>query len=179
MKKIYILLMQTNTIPARIIRFFTRYTYSHVAISFDKNCDITYSFGRKELKHPLNGGFIKEKKNGEFFEYFNKTKCKIYEVSVTDKEYTDAITIIENMEKNMDTYKYDFYGMIFRFFNIPKTYENKYVCSYFVASVLEKANIYKFKKDICLVEPKDFEELNECSNVKEIYKGKYSLFNHI
>ena len=32
MKKIYILLMHTKTIPSKIVRFFTRYKYSHVAI---------------------------------------------------------------------------------------------------------------------------------------------------
>lgn len=37
MKKIYILLMHTNTMPARLIRAITRYEYSHVAISLDES----------------------------------------------------------------------------------------------------------------------------------------------
>lgn len=44
MKKIYILLMHTNTIPAKIIKFVTRYEYSHVGISLEKNCNTIYSF---------------------------------------------------------------------------------------------------------------------------------------
>ena len=78
--------------------------------------------------------------------------------------------IIENMIKEQDKYKYDFIGIIPRFFGIPITLENRYVCSYFIAEVLEKANILKFNKPVCLVKPKDFENIK---GFKEIYKGKY------
>ena len=57
MKKIYIILMHTNTIPSKLVRFFTRYKYSHVAISFNKNCDVTYSFGRTNLYSILNENY--------------------------------------------------------------------------------------------------------------------------
>lgn len=58
MKKVYIIQMNTNTIPSRIISLFTGYKYSHVAISFNRNCDITYSFGRKKIYTIINGGFV-------------------------------------------------------------------------------------------------------------------------
>lgn len=65
MKKIYILLMHTKTIPSKIVRFFTRYKYSHVAMSLDKSCEVTYSFGRRKLNSILNGGFNILNKEGE------------------------------------------------------------------------------------------------------------------
>ena len=77
-KKIYILLMHTNTVPSKIVRLFTRYEYSHVAISLEKKCYKTYSFGRKNLYNILNGGLSIQKKDGAFFTKFNKTTCKIY-----------------------------------------------------------------------------------------------------
>ena len=47
----------------KFISFFTMYRYSHVVISFDKNCDKTYSFGRKNVYSIFNGG-----------NYFNNNK---------------------------------------------------------------------------------------------------------
>ena len=67
MKKIYVILLHTNTIPSKLVRFFTRYKYSHVAISLSSNCDILYSFGRKKIDSIFNGGFVIQKKQDDFF----------------------------------------------------------------------------------------------------------------
>ena len=61
MKKIYVILLHTNTIPSKLVRFFTRYKYSHAAISLSRNCDILYSFGRKKIDSIFNGGFVIQK----------------------------------------------------------------------------------------------------------------------
>ena len=175
MKKIYILLMNTNTLPSKLIKFITRYEYSHVGISLEKNCNIIYSFGRKKLHSILNGGFTIEYKDGKFFNRFNKTKCKIYEVNINDEQYKNVKNILNNMESNIDDYKYDFLGIIPRFFGIPVVIKHRYVCSYFVAFVLEKAKICNFNKKVCLTVPKDFENLKEFN---EIYTGNYKLYKN-
>lgn len=173
MKKIYIIQMHTKTMPSRIIKLFTRYRYSHVAISFSKNCDYIYSFGRRNLHSIINGGFTMENKNGEFFKKFKDTSCKIYEVSVTDKQYNDLIKIIKYMKKNDNIYGYDYLGIILRYLRIPISFKNKYVCSYFVAELLEEANIYNFDKKTIFVKPKDFENI-DIFNL--IYTGKYAMY---
>ena len=53
---------------------------------------------------------------------------------------------------------------------MPVTFENKYVCSYFIANVLQDAKVYEFKKDVSFIVPKDFEDIY--SN-NEIYRGRY------
>ena len=174
MKKIYVLLMHTNTIPANFVKFMTRYKYSHVAISLDKTCNQIYSFGRRKINSILNAGFTKEEKNEDFFKKFNNTYCKIYEVDINDDQYENLKNTLENMKENIGKYKYDFIGIGFRYLNIPVTFKNKYVCSYFIASLLEENNIHKFNKRACFVKPKDFEKLNKFN---EIYKGKYLLYN--
>lgn len=173
MKKIYILLMHTNTVPSRVVKFFTRYEYSHVAISLDKSCSKLYSFGRKNLHSVLDGGFSIENKDGEFFKVFSKTICRIYEIKVTDKQYKSAQKLIHKMEKNKEEYKYDFFGVVIRYFKIPVTFKNKFVCSYFVAFVLQKAKIYNFNKDICLIKPKDFTKIE---GMHQIYSGSYLAY---
>lgn len=173
MKKIYIIQMNTKTIPSRIVSLFTMYKYSHVAISFDRNCDITYSFGRKKLYSILSGGFVIETKTGKFFNKFKETNCRIYEIDVTNKQYYDLIRIIKYMKKNKDIYSYDYFGIILRYLRVPITFKNKYVCSYFVAKLLEDANVYNFEKQTCFVSPKDFENIN---GFNLVYTGKYVLY---
>ena len=173
MKKIYILLMHTNTIPSNFVKVFTRYQYSHVAISLTKDCYKTYSFGRRSLYNILNGGLSIQNKDGEFFNRFNKTNCKIYELEITDDQYDDLKKELERMEENIDDYKYDFLGIVPRWLSIPITFENKYVCSYFIAHILEKTQICEFEKDVCFVVPKDFENVQ---GIRPIYTGKYLAY---
>lgn len=170
MKKLYIILMHTKTIPARFIKLFTNYEYSHVAISLDKKCNTIYSFGRRKPTSILNAGFTIEYKDGEFFKLFNKTICKIYELEITDEQYDSVKKNLMNMKKHIDEYKYDYFGIIPRYFGIPLTFKNRYVCSYFVADILERSNIYDFKKENSFIKPEDFAEIF-INN--EIYSGKY------
>lgn len=173
MKKIYILLMHTKTVPARIIKVLSRYKYSHVGISLEKDCQIIYSFGRKRWNTIFDSGFAIEHKNGKFFKYFNKTTCRIYELEVTDEQYKDLKTILDDMTENKHLYKYDYLGLITRYFGLPIKMKNRYVCSYFIASLLEKADVYHFEKDAAFVAPKDFESI---SNLVKIYEGKYKSY---
>lgn len=170
MKNIYILLMHTHTIPARLIKTVTEYRYSHVGLSLEKSCETIYSFGRRNPYSILNGGFSIEYKDGLFFRKFNKTTCKIFEVEVTDEQYNKIENMIEYMKEHIDEYKYDIWGIVPRFFGIPLTLRNRYVCSYFVAHVLEKAGIHKFDKKVCLIRPKDFDGVD---GFREIYRGRY------
>jgi len=176
MKKIYVLLMHTNTKPSKFVKFMTRYEYSHVALSLDKECSEIYSFGRRKMHSIIGGGFSVENKDGEFFNFFNKTSCKIYELTIEDEQYKKVKEIIDNMKLNINNYKYDFWGIAFRFLYIPLTFKNRYVCSYFVADVLEKSNIYNFNKRTYFIKPKDFENLK---GFNEIYKGKFSLYQKV
>lgn len=58
--------MHSCTIPARIVQFATRYQYSHIAISLDKDCEQIYSFGRKNINNIFSGGFIVQKNLATF-----------------------------------------------------------------------------------------------------------------
>ena len=171
--KIYIIQMHTKTIPATLIKFITRYKYSHIALSFDKSCNTTYSFGRKKYNSIIDCGFVEENKNGMFFKKFKDTKCRIFEISVTKEQYYKLKEKMVYMKDNEDLYKHDFIGIILRYFKVPICFKNKYVCSQFVAKLLEESKIYKFNKKIYFVQPKDFEMM---SNTNEIYTGKYLLY---
>ena len=155
--KIYIIQMHTYTIPSRLIKTITNYEYSHIAISLDRNCNTIYSFGRKKYTSFINGGFSVEHKSGEFFSKFKDTTCRIYELDVTIEQY-NALKKIINI------------GVFLRYIKVPVRFKDKYVCSFFVADILEKANIYKFDKKTCFISPKDFENI---PNLNLIYVGNY------
>lgn len=173
MKKIYVIQMHTKTIPSRIVSLFTLYKYSHVAISFNRNCNYIYSFGRRKINSILNGGFVMQNKSGDFFKKFKDTKCRIYEMEVTDKQYYDLVRMIKYMKKNSNDYGYDYLGIFLRFLKIHITFRNKYVCSYFVAQLLKDANVCSFNKDTCFIKPRDFENID---GFNLIYSGKYALY---
>lgn len=172
-RNIYIIQMHSRTIPARLIKFVTKYTYSHVGICLDKECNTIYSFGRKRLNNFFIGGFVIEKKTGVFFQKFNQTVCRIYELEVNRKQYQKLKKYLSYMEKNKSKYKYDYLGIILRTFHIPIHFKNSYVCSQFVAELLEKTKIHQFDKKTYFVKPEDFDQIK---GMKEIYTGKYLLY---
>ncbi|MDO4608766.1 MAG: hypothetical protein Q4B40_06215 [Clostridia bacterium] len=169
-QKIYIIQMHTKTIPSRFVKLVTRYEYSHVAIALTKDCDEIYSFGRRSAINILNGGFVKEHKNGDFFKRFNNTYCRIYELDVTNEQYLKIKNQLLLMEQNPEKYKYDFIGIFLRAIKLHISFKNKYVCSTFVAYILQQSGAYNFSKEIHHIKPIDFENI---IGAKEVYSGEY------
>lgn len=174
-KKIYLVLMHTKTLPSKIIKVFTHYRYSHVAISLDESCETLYSFGRRKFNSILNAGFSIEKKDGAFFEKFYETECVIYEKTVTNEQYDMLRYILEDMKSHIDIYKYDVLGIVPRYFGIPFTIKNRYVCSYFVAEIFERVGIHEFSMPPYFITPKDFGDLK---NFTPIYNGRFNLYEN-
>ncbi len=173
MQSIYLILMHSNTLPSKIIKAFTGYPYSHVALSLERNCDVIYSFGRRKVHSILNGGFTAEHKHGAFFTCFNKTVCRIFEIEVTDEQYEQLKGRLDEMLECQHDYRYDMIGILPRLFGIPYTRKDRYVCSYFVADMLERVAVHKFDKSTCFIKPKDFEQLKD---LNEVYNGFYRQY---
>lgn len=171
MKKIYIILSYSGSIPSKIIKVFTHYKYSHVSLSLKNSVDVMYSFGRKKVNNPLDGGFIIEKKAGEFYKKFNKTKCIILELDINKEQYKKLLKVIKTYEKDIDIYRYDIMGLVLRVFNLKIKRKNYSVCTDFVRTILEESGIYKFEKKF--VKPIDFMNI---PNKKIIYQG--NLLNY-
>ncbi len=168
MKDIFIIQMHTGTLPSIIIKYFTKYEYSHVLLATDISFKKMYSFGRKKLYNPLNAGFVIEDINGNFFKRFSKTTCRIYRLTIPTKKYNKVIELLNDFESNEHIYKYDIIGLVFKLISFPLKRENHYVCTQFVAEILKKADIHDFHKSTALVKPRDFENIN---SIKEIYTG--------
>ena len=74
-------------------------------------------------------------------------------------------------------YHYNFAGLVAMLFNIPYHRPNHYVCSQFVAYVLEQSESVKFNKHFTLIRPYDFCDLAESSDVDLVYSGKLADYN--
>ena len=77
-KYIYVMLSRTHTIPARLIRLYSRVPYSHTSIALDPELSQMYSFARKGVWNPLNSGFIREDINSGILGRDKNVYCSIY-----------------------------------------------------------------------------------------------------
>ena len=166
MKKIYLILSHSGTIPSKLVKFYTNFKYSHISIALDKDLDFMYSFGRKKYNNPFNGGFIIENKRNLFYKKYKNTKCIILELEINENQYNKLINVLNNYKENKNLYKYDFLGCIFSIIKI--NFKRKYysVCSEFVGRLLENSNIYYFNKNN--IKPKDFMSI---PNTNVLYEG--------
>ncbi len=169
MKKIYVVLSHTNSLISKIINFITKDKYSHVSISFDRNCNEMYSFGRKYKYFPFYGVFKKEELTKGLFRNKNSI-MSVYELSLNEKKYN---IIKKNFEEIKNTNKgYNIIGLLLAKFKI-KLNRNKYYCSEFLYEVLSNNEVNILSKDKVLFKP---EEIVNGDKFKKIYEGKIKDF---
>ena len=170
-KNIYLILTHTGTTWSRIIKTFNDYKYSHVMLSLDDNFDKMYSFGRKKWYNPFIAGFVVEDKDGDFFSFYKRAKCRVYKFTVTDKQYNDLLGVLQWFEDNKDIVSYDIIGVFLRYIGISFKRENKYVCTQFVGSVLRDSGITPYIAEPEYLKPQDFEMIANRASSKVIYEG--------
>jgi len=172
-RKVYILLSYTGTMPSKVIKLWTRKTYTHVSLALDKDFRRMYSFGRKYLRYPLIGGFVKEDPDKGIFAIFKNTFCKVYELNVTNDQYQKIEDNIDYFIINKKKFKYNFLGLLGVILNKTIVIKNRYFCSQFVAKVLEDSDLNVINKPSELATPQDFINSN---SLKEVYTGQLSSY---
>ena len=133
-----------------------------------------YSFSRRNYYLPIIAGLIKEDIHTGIYKTHHNTRCQIYKHKVTSEQFYTVKTTIDQFMSNQSQYRYNFAGLIPMFFNIPYQREHHYVCSQFVAYVLQETQIAQLEKHFSIVRPQDFPKLN---NVELIYSGRLSDYS--
>jgi hypothetical protein len=168
MKKIYILLAQSDTLISEVIRFVTRAPYNHAAIGVDDTLTYFWTFGRKLRFFPVIGGFIRERINQGMYRHHPKTRCMISALEVSDEEYEEVRATIRHYVKHRREYGYNhaalFGGIIHRPFFQPK----RHTCSEFVATVIQNCGIHRFARPLPLTRP---DELMGIPGLEPIFEG--------
>lgn len=165
-KNIYFVHTYTGTILAKIVKFYTKKTYSHISIALDDSLKDMYSFGRLNPYNPFIGGFVIESKERGTFKRFKNTKTVVFSYEISEEQYENLKNEINSFILNKDQYKFNVLGLFLVMFNIKLKRKNCFYCAEFVKHVVEKEGIITDLPDI--VKPNDFRELN---NMKLIYKG--------
>lgn len=156
MKKVYIITTYTGTTLSYLIKNISKTPYAHVSIALNEELRPMYSFGRLNPKTPIFAGFVEENINEGLYAIRTNTRCRVYSLYVTNEQYDDLYKNILEVSKNRDKYDYDVLALIYLSRNKAREAQYKYVCSHFVASMLEKSNINIFDKESCAVKPNDF-----------------------
>ena len=168
MKKIYILLSRTNTIPARFVRSFTSGEFSHVSISLLPRTDTFYSYARRNINNPLLAGFIAEDIHANIFAKYPNTHCAVYSLDVSDEGYDKARQVIKNLTINKKKAKYSFLGALATRFGLKINRKYRFTCSQFCAYLLNQTEEITLPKHPSLMLPNDFMKL---PNIELVYNG--------
>lgn len=175
MEKIYIVLSQSYTVLARLIRLVTNDKYSHISLSFDEECTNMYSIGRKYTHYPFIGVYKNESIYEGVFNLNPKAEILIYELNISKSQYNNIIRLLD--EYGNSSKGYNFIGLVLAIFN-KKVNRKKYYCSEFIYKILSHESVNLFPKTNNIVKPMDFIDIKR---LNKIYEGKiieYKLKNN-
>ena len=99
MKDIYVVFLSSNSKIGAFIRGFTRYRFSHIALSESPSLEKMYSFARKYHNTPFVGGFVIELPS-RYFISEKKVPVKVCRIPLDDEEYDKVIARIDSFKKN-------------------------------------------------------------------------------
>ena len=165
MNNYYIVLSHSNTLMARVVRIFTGAYWNHTSLALSGELNEFYSFGRKNPRLLFPAGFISEGVHTGYFGLKPKTKIAVYEAQMTDEEYSNMLTKLDEFRLKRHQYRYNLLGLPAIQGNIAWGRRKHYTCSGFVAYCMR--DILKFNKHYSLVKPEDFMMFD----FEKIYEG--------
>ncbi len=171
-RKIYIVLTYTGTLLARLVKAYTKKEYSHVSLSLDEDLSHMYSFGRLNPYNPFIGGFVQESPHYGTFKRFHKTKSIIYSIEVEDDQYEHVKSLIEDIWKHKETYRFNLIGLCAVAFHHKVKREKCFYCAEFVKYVLEQSELDLGLPEI--IKPNDFIYIK---GIEEVYRGALKEYN--
>ena len=172
-KKIYIILSQTDTVLARTLKLVTGAEYNHASIGLDESMNEIYSFGRLHPKNPFVGGFVRESKNGGTFKRFYKTRAVILRTEISDEDYRSIQGYFRSMYAHRREYCYNYKGLFLAFFGKAYRNERHFYCSEFVRHILIKFQIESSESFHDIIKPIDFLALK---NWEIVYQGDFQSY---
>ena len=168
MKKIYILLTKTGTVPARVIHAVKGGTFTHTSLSLVPSTDKFYSYARRDIKNPFNAGFIVENIHTHIFALYPNCHSAVYTLTISDKAYEIMQEKITFFLNNYKKATYNFMGLLAMAFGIKMKRKMKFTCSQFVSIILNSSGEIKLPKDPYLMLPDDFMKIE---GIELIYDG--------
>ena len=135
-RHIYVVFASTRSYMGRLIRLATHYEYNHVAIAMSKDLDTLYSFARYNKDSALVGGFVEESALRYFYKNGQAANIRVYDIPVTEEQYTHLEDKIEYIKKNSHQYIYNTFSAMVSPFGARVRIYRAYTCVEFVAELL-------------------------------------------
>ena len=177
MKQVYIVTTYTGTALSYLIRNISKVKYAHVSISLNEDLRPMYSFGRLNPKTPIFAGLVQENINEGLYAIRINTICRVYSLDVDERSYELMRDKLDYMWQKKKDYSYDVEALVRMPFGLAKLNEKKYVCSSFVAYILESGEVGVFDKPYYEIRPSDFLENSRFNMIYEGLLNKYSTEN--
>ena len=130
-----------------------------------------YSYGRRKLRNPLVGGFVRETPQTGVFGHFRETDAVVVRLPVDGEKYEQLQERMDEMYARRMEYRYDYLGVFLAFFGKTKERQGKSYCSKFVAGELQTAGVHIPQKQV--FRPMDFLEL-DCGET--VFSGKLCAY---
>ena len=134
---IYLMFSSTRCGVGSFIRFMTGRFYNHVSISFDAQLSELYSFARIYKHAPLYGGFVSESN----MRYIGETPIKVCRIALTDEQYNQIKSKIEDMKCHKDTYIYNLISAMTYPFKRKINISSAFTCVEFASYLLSAVGI--------------------------------------
>ena len=166
MKKIYVLITKTGTVPSKIIGKLSRARFSHASLSIDNEFTDMFSFGRKGMK-VFPGGFAKENLRTRVLKKYEDCPCEVISKEVTDENYEKIKNKACYFSDNKDLFGYSYIGIFACWCRIKLKFKNRYFCSQCVSEILKAGNV-QLPYDPLLMRPMDFMKIKD---IKKEYLG--------
>ena len=145
-----IVLSKTVTKIGSMIRTVVGGEYNHCSFFIDDEVDAVYGFSRKYRKLWYTGCFTLE--NPIYYEDY-----KVYEIPISNSQYGGLQNRIDDMNSNVRMYNYISAMLIPA--KIPVESDGSFICSTFVADLIDKYTDIELDKDLRLYTPMDVFEL--------------------
>lgn len=146
MHTISIVISQTDTLLGKIIRKICKGEYNHCSFYLDNDDSKLWSFSRKIDYLFFTGCFCSET-NKRYKKY------KTFTYNLSDEDYEDIIREINKLNKSYHIYHY--VNAILIRFNKSFDNPNHYICSTYVAHIVNDYHIAKLPKQSNLCLPMD------------------------
>ena len=95
-------------------------------------------------------------------------------MEVSEETYRAVRKNIDTFVRNRSALRYTKIGLILSLAHIPWKIKNSYICSYFVAEILQRCTAARLNKPSTLCLPKDFSRFRD---MKMVFRGDLQLFS--
>ncbi|WP_127529272.1 hypothetical protein [Paenibacillus kobensis] len=153
MPYIYISLIKTDSMIGKFVSYLKKDEVTHASIALDENLDELYGFGRKWNWYPFKGCFRRESYSEGYYGHFKTLPGVVLQLNITSNQYALVSQILNDFIMNSDQYYYSITKLLSNIIDVEIKDSRGFICSEFVAYILQEAGIVKFDRPLNLIRP--------------------------